>query len=35
MAEHVCLVPTEDNFIGAIPALLKFKEQFRGRPGNE
>lgn len=35
MAENLCLVPVDEHFIGAIPALLKFKEQFRGRPGKE
>lgn len=35
MNAHCCLIQVDENFAGAVPALLKFREQFRGRPGKE
>ncbi|CAK9009367.1 Uncharacterized protein SCF082_LOCUS10261 [Durusdinium trenchii] len=35
MAKHCMLVQVEDDYSGAVSAFLKFREQFRGRPGDE
>lgn len=35
MSENCVLLQVDDSYGGAVSGFLKFKEQFRGRPGSE
>lgn len=35
MGKHCCLIAADENYSNVVNGFLKFKEQYRGRPGKE